>query len=104
IPKVMRYQLEDGQTSVRFVRPAHGLVVLWGNQVLTAEALGLKAGQETDGHRFMASGPIRFEHAKAYESTLLDKGKVVACFANRKEQIATQLQALCTEQQAEIGR
>src|SRR5699024_3383454 len=82
---------------------AHGLVVLWGNQVLTAEALGLKAGQETDGHRFMASGPIRFEHAKDYESTLLDKGKEVASFDKRKEQIATQLQALCTEHQAVLS-
>src|SRR5690625_1676947 len=103
IPKVMRYQLEDGQTSVRFVRPAHGLVVLWGDQVLEAEVLGLKAGRETDGHRFMASGPIRFEHANEYESTLLDEGKVVVSFDKRREQIATQLQALCTEHQAVLS-
>jgi len=30
IPKLMSYQLEDGWTSVNFVRPAHGLVALHG--------------------------------------------------------------------------
>ena len=47
IPKVMRYQLNDGVTSVRFVRPAHGLVVLWGDTVLAAHTLGLNATNTT---------------------------------------------------------
>src|SRR3546814_2748583 len=29
IPKFMRYQLADGTTSVKFARPAHGLLALW---------------------------------------------------------------------------
>ncbi|HZY16568.1 MAG TPA: glycine--tRNA ligase subunit beta, partial [Ramlibacter sp.] len=40
IPKVMTYQLADGWTDVRFVRPAHGLVALHGSQVVPVEALG----------------------------------------------------------------
>ena len=41
IPKVMRYQLQDGWTSVNFVRPAHGLVALHGSEVLlSVQALG----------------------------------------------------------------
>src|SRR4051812_12082940 len=43
IPKVMQYQLEDGWTSVNFVRPAHGLVALHGADVVPVAALGLKA-------------------------------------------------------------
>ena len=31
IPKVMTYQLDDGWSSVDFVRPAHGLVALHGD-------------------------------------------------------------------------
>ena len=34
IPKVMRYQLADGQTSVSFVRPAHGLIILHGDKIV----------------------------------------------------------------------
>ena len=41
IPKLMSYQLADGWTSVHFVRPAHGLVALHGEQVVKAYALGL---------------------------------------------------------------
>jgi len=100
IPKVMRYQLSDGQTSVRFVRPAHGLVVLWGDEVLAAEVLGLSSGRSTDGHRFMSTEPIEIAQADDYERTLLEQGKVIASFAKRRARIAEQLQAQCQAHQA----
>ena len=52
IPKVMSYQLADGETTVKFVRPVHGLVALHGDKVLDIEVLGLKAGRTVHGHRF----------------------------------------------------
>ena len=55
IPKVMQYQLDDGWTSVSFVRPAHGLVALHGDDVVPVRALGLDAGRTTHGHRFEGS-------------------------------------------------
>jgi hypothetical protein len=59
IPKVMTYQLEEGcelpgWSSVQFVRPAHGLVALHGDDVVPVTALGLQAGRTTHGHRFEA--------------------------------------------------
>ena len=54
IPKVMTYQINDGWDSVNFVRPAHGLVALHGNNVVPVTALGLVAGDTTQGHRFEA--------------------------------------------------
>ena len=54
IPKVMTYQLADGWSDVKFVRPAHSLVALHGREVVPVEALGLKAGNRTHGHRFEA--------------------------------------------------
>src|SRR5574343_685364 len=44
IPKVMSYQLQDGWTSVNFVRPAHGLVALHGSTVVPLAILGLTSG------------------------------------------------------------
>ncbi|MCW0208785.1 MAG: glycine--tRNA ligase subunit beta [Achromobacter sp.] len=91
IPKVMRYQLADGVTTVKFVRPAHGLVALFGADVVPVSALGLSAGRETLGHRFMSAGPVAFADADAYAATLAERGSVVASFEGRRDEIKRQL-------------
>lgn len=95
IPKVMRYQLQDGWTSVHFVRPAHGLVVLHGTQVLIGvKALGLTAGAATHGHRFEAAvDPVVIQNADSYAEQLREEGAVIASFTERRADIARQLQA-----------
>ena len=99
IPKVMTYQLETdcelpGWSSVSFVRPAHGLVALHGADVVPVQALGLKAGNSTHGHRFEASvDPVVVKDADSYAATLREDGAVIASFAERKAEIARQLAA-----------
>jgi glycyl-tRNA synthetase beta chain len=79
IPKVMTYQLADGWSDVKFVRPAHGLVALHGADVVAIEALGLKAGNITHGHRFEALvDPVVLQHADSYAATLAKDGAVTA--------------------------
>ena len=103
IPKVMRYQLADGVSSVRFVRPAHCLVALWGEDVVHVKALGLTADRCTEGHRFMSEGVLQFETADAYERVLLDQGNVVASFETRRTDILKQLHAQASALGATIG-
>lgn len=92
IPKVMTYQLEDGWTDVKFVRPAHGLVALHGAEVVPVTALGLTAGRTTGGHRFEAATPeVRIEHAERYAIQMADSGAVIAGFAERRAEIVRQL-------------
>ena len=103
IPKVMSYQLETdcgmdnflpGWTSVNFVRPAHGLVALHGSTVVPVKALGLTAGNSTQGHRFEAAvSPVVLADADSYAATLQKDGAVIASFAERKAEIARQLAA-----------
>jgi glycyl-tRNA synthetase beta chain len=99
IPKVMTYQLESdcelpGWTSVNFVRPAHGLVALHGNQVVPVKTLGLKAGQQTHGHRFEANvSPVVIQDADSYAATMARDGAVIASFAERRAEIVKQLDA-----------
>ncbi|MCR6480825.1 glycine--tRNA ligase subunit beta [Variovorax sp. ZS18.2.2] len=99
IPKVMSYQLESGcelpgWSSVSFVRPAHGLVALHGSTVVPIEALGLKAGRETHGHRFEAAvDPVVLRDANSYALQLQDDGAVIASFEARRAEIARQLAA-----------
>ena len=100
IPKVMRYQLssgceQPGWTSVSFVRPAHGLVALHGTEVLlSVSVLGLTAGNATHGHRFEAAvDPVVIRSADTYAQQLAEEGAVIAAFADRRAEIARQLQA-----------
>jgi glycyl-tRNA synthetase beta chain len=94
IPKVMQYQLDDGWTSVSFVRPAHGLVALHGDEVVPVRALGLVAGRTTHGHRFEAKvAPIALRSASTYAAQMRDEGAVIASFAERRAETLRQLQA-----------
>jgi glycyl-tRNA synthetase beta chain len=92
IPKVMQYQLEDGWSSVHFVRPAHCLVALHGADVVPVQALGLTAGRNTRGHRFEARvDPVVIQHADQYELQLAEQGAVIASFVKRRDEIVRQL-------------
>ena len=103
IPKVMRYQLADGVTSVNFVRPAHALVCLHGDQVVPIQALGLLAGRTTLGHRFLHPQPILIGQPDQYEHILTEQGQVVASFSKRREQIAQALSEAAIRLDATIG-
>ena len=93
IPKVMQYQLADGWTTVHFVRPAHGLVALHGTDVVPVTVLGLESGRSTRGHRFEAPQPrIELRDASSYGEQLRDEGAVIASFAERRAEIAGQLE------------
>jgi glycyl-tRNA synthetase beta chain len=92
IPKVMTYQLADGWTDVKFVRPAHALVALHGRDVVPIQALGLSAGRVTGGHRFEAAAPtVSIPDADSYAATLAKEGAVIAGFAERRAEIERQL-------------
>ncbi|MBN9366707.1 MAG: glycine--tRNA ligase subunit beta [Comamonadaceae bacterium] len=94
IPKVMRYQLQDGWSSVNFVRPAHGLVALHGASVVPVAVLGLQSGRATQGHRFeAAASPVALRDADSYAAQLREEGAVIASFGERRAEIARQLQA-----------
>jgi glycyl-tRNA synthetase beta chain len=99
IPKVMQYQLETdcelpGWSSVNFVRPAHSLIALHGSTVVPVKALGLTAGNSTQGHRFEAKvSPVVLPHADQYDEVLKRDGSVIASFAERRAEIVRQLNA-----------
>ena len=96
----MTYQLDDGWTSVNFVRPAHGLVVLHGDTPLkNIRVLGLESGNMTRGHRFEGSPlPIEISSADSYEKQLKDSGAVIASFAERRAEIVAQLNAAAAKE------
>ncbi|HSH56873.1 MAG TPA: glycine--tRNA ligase subunit beta, partial [Halomonas sp.] len=86
VPKNMRW----GASRVEFSRPAHWLVVLYGNEIIAAEALGLEAGRTTRGHRFHAPDPIELAHADDYLAAL-EQAWVLADRDKRRERIREQV-------------
>lgn len=99
IPKVMSYQLADGWSDVKFVRPAHGLVALHGREIVPVGVLGLSAGRETRGHRFEAAVErLVIESADSYAAQLREQGAVIASFAERRAEIVAQLHAAAAQQ------
>ncbi|MCY4745366.1 glycine--tRNA ligase subunit beta [Pelomonas sp. UHG3] len=94
IPKVMTYQLADGWTDVKFVRPAHGLIALHGADLVPVQALGLTSGRSTQGHRFEAAqATVSVDTADSYATQLREQGAVIASFAERRAEISRQLKA-----------
>ena len=88
IKKMMSYQLEDGWTSVNFVRPIKNLLILHGKKILKVSSLGFEANNQSFGHRFESKEKVlNIDHADNYEKILLETGGVIANFDQRKEKI-----------------
>jgi len=90
IPKRMRW----GASNAEFVRPVHWLVMLYGGKLVPARILDTDAGISTRGHRFMAPQEFPLAQPADYETTLRERGKVVADFATRRASIREQVTAV----------
>jgi glycyl-tRNA synthetase beta chain len=105
IPKVMTYPNPSGAgwETVNFVRPAHSLIALHGAEVVPVSALGLTAGNSTQGHRFEAAKPtIILNDADSYAAQLETEGAVIASFEKRRSEIARQLAAAAAKAGANL--
>jgi glycyl-tRNA synthetase beta chain len=86
IPKSMRW----GHHDYSFVRPAHWLVVLHGDQVVDAQALGLKSGRMSRGHRFHHPQPVHIVDADSWLESLR-AAKVLADPDERRARVREQV-------------
>jgi glycyl-tRNA synthetase beta chain len=94
IAKMMHYQVlqKDGKLAeVQFARPVHGIIALHGTKALKINSLGISAGNQTEGHRFLAPGGLAITASDQYESTLESKGKIIPSFNKRRTQIEAAL-------------
>ncbi|MBD8546323.1 glycine--tRNA ligase subunit beta [Sphingomonas sp. CFBP 8760] len=70
-PKSMRWGAASTSTeSMRWVRPLHGIVALWGEEIVPVEIAGITSGATTYGHRFHHPGPITIGSAMDYVEKL----------------------------------
>ncbi len=93
IAKRMRW----GAGTAEFVRPVHWAVLLFGQDLIEAEILGVATGRVSRGHRFHGQGPITLNSPGEYVSRLLNEGHVIACFETRKQNIRAFAEAAAAE-------
>ncbi len=90
-PKAMKWN----ETGVRFARPVRWVVALYGGSVLPIEAAGIKATNQTKGHRVVGGGKWVFvRDAASYLSTLERQG-VITDPQRRRKLIEEQIAAIC---------
>lgn len=97
IAKRMRW----GAVEDPFIRPVHWLVALHGSKVIPLELFGLKAGQQSHGHRFHHPESIHIAQADSYVE-LMKEAFVLADYQERKAFIADHCQALAKAQNASL--
>ncbi|WP_022947664.1 glycine--tRNA ligase subunit beta [Methylohalobius crimeensis] len=93
IPKRMRW----GEREDEFVRPVHWAVLLFGEESIETEILGVKTGSRTRGHRFHCPEPIALSHPAHYGQLLQSRGRVIADFDERRRHIHRQALKLARE-------
>jgi glycyl-tRNA synthetase beta chain len=95
IAKPMRW----GNGDFEFVRPVHWVVMLFANEVIDCDILGVKAGRYSYGHRFHHPQAIEISNPQDYESLLRD-AFVIADFGARRELIVKQVKQLAAQHSA----
>ena len=106
-PKSMRWGAQSATPgSLSWVRPLHSIVATFGPEteepaVVPLEFDGIKSGDETRGHRFMAPAPIKVRRFDDYVDKL-EKAKVVLDPARRADTIRTDAKNLAFAQGFEL--
>jgi glycyl-tRNA synthetase beta chain len=111
IPEVVRSfpwskSMRWGSGRLSWVRPLHSIVATFGPEteepaVVPFDIDGIKGGDETRGHRFMAPGPIKVRHFEDYVAKL-EKAKVVLDPARRADMILADAKNLAFAQGYEL--
>ncbi len=87
--KTMRWMDKD----IRFARPIHWTLALWGGAVIDFDLDGIKSGNLSRGHRFMSPGAFLVKDFKSY-SQQTEANFIVMDSDARKQRIAKQIQEL----------
>jgi len=95
IPRPMRWSDKEEA----FIRPAHWLVMLYGETVIPCTLLGLTADRITRGHRFHAPDPIALSQPADYERALMGVN-VVADSRRRRQRIETLISEVAAQYDA----
>jgi glycyl-tRNA synthetase beta chain len=81
-----------GKSAERFVRPVRWLVTLLDGEVVPLEFAGIRAGEISEGHRVLSSGPVTILEPTEYAEKLAS-GSVIVSAVEREQLIREALDA-----------
>ncbi|KYN90465.1 glycine--tRNA ligase subunit beta [Vibrio cidicii] len=88
IAKPMRW----GDKETQFIRPVKTLTILFGDELIEGEILGVSSSRTIRGHRFMGEAEFTIDSASQYPAILEERGKVIADYDARKATIIADAQ------------
>ncbi|QWF70852.1 glycine--tRNA ligase subunit beta [Methylomonas paludis] len=106
LPDIIRKSLQNlpiakrmrwGNFDTEFARPVHWAVLLYGEQVIETEILGLQTGRSSRGHRFHAPQTVLINSPQEYPQVLRSSGHVIVDFAERMAVIRERAQQAAAE-------
>jgi glycyl-tRNA synthetase beta chain len=92
IAKPMRWGAERTQ----FIRPVHTLTMMFGENIIAGEALGVNSDNKVQGHRFHHEGLVTINHANDYQEELI-KAFVEVDFQQRQDKIVAQIKQAASQ-------
>ena len=96
-PKPMRW----GYSEMRFARPIHWLLALYGTEVISFELGGIHSDRVTYGHRFLGQGRITLENVDEYPERLKEN-YVLVDQEQRRALIRRQIQELARQEGGKV--
>ena len=96
-PKSMTW----GDGDQKFTRPIHWIVAIFDEKIVPMEITGIKSGNETRGHRFLAKESFAVSDATEYETKLQER-KVIANFQKRKEAVGDKAESKASENSVDL--
>lgn len=101
-PKAMRWGASSSdEGDFKWVRPIHHVLCAFDGEIVDFEIGGVKSGDKTHGHRFMAPDEIQTRSFDDYAAKLR-AAKVILETQERREIIATDAATLCKAQGLEL--
>jgi len=87
IAKRMRW----GSSDVEFVRPIKWVLILFGNDTIDCEIMGVVSGKQSFGHRFHHPDAVTIISPESYIETLKQEAHVLADYNERRSLIQSQV-------------
>lgn len=80
-----------GNGEYLFARPVHWILALFGSNIIDFSLFGVKSGNITYGHRFLAPNSIAINNPAEYEHKLEAMGKIIVDFNKRKQLVIAEI-------------
>ena len=102
LPEIMRQAVADVSLDVHmrwgagedeFARPVRWVVLLYGDEVVPGNLMGLDFGRESCGHRFLCSKPIVIGKAESYQDCLRAES-VLVLWEDRKRSLTSKIEEI----------